>query len=121
MRGHAGSASPTLASDTAGGDATSSTIRPLCTLQIIQTHHLQSTLPRSTTNASLCGPAESSPPPGTDAHEVLPEEREGDVTAAVGIIEVVDVGMMVVTVAEVHNLAQHVRLESLRAYAVSSD
>ena len=41
-------------------------------------------------------------------------------TAAVEIVEVVDVGMMVLTVSEVRNLAQDVRLESLHAYAVSS-
>ena len=59
--------------------------------------------------------------PRTNAHEVLPEEREVDVTAAVGIVEVVDVGMMVLTVAEVRNVSQDVRLESLRANAMSSD
>ena len=42
-------------------------------------------------------------------------------TAAVSIAEVVDMGMMVLTVSEVRNIAQDVRLESLRAYAVSSD
>ena len=59
--------------------------------------------------------------PRTNAHEVLPEEREVDVTTAGGVVEVVDVGMLVLTVAEVRHLAQHVQLESLRGYAVSSD
>ena len=37
----------------------------LCTPQIEKTDHLQSTPPKSVTIASLCRPAESSPPPGT--------------------------------------------------------
>ena len=49
------------------------------------------------------------------------QRREVDVTAAVALVKVVQVGMMAPTVAEVRNLGQDVRLESLRAYAVSSD